>query len=615
MEDGSAVSILSPSGQRDAWSHPSILALSEKRYSAARERFLAVVPIIRMPDETREDHVARGRAVTDASERANVSARTVYRWIGSYGRYGFKGLIVRESLGGRGRKRTNTKAESILQDLTDREFLSKQRKSRAELYREFKSVCHEAGIEIVDKKGRKRCPISRRTVYRRLREIDDRVITERRLGSRAYAHQYALQGGEFRDKDHPLQTILIDHTKLDIILRDKPTGKTIGRPWLTIALDAYSRTVWAYHLSLKQPSADTVGLTILMGCMKKDGITKPLHLSEWPVHGIPFQIQTDNGKDFRSNLLERGCQAHEICLIRRPVKRPEYGAYVERFIGTLNTKLIHNLPGTTFSDVRSRKMGDYDPEKESLLTFEEFERLLIEFIVNEYHNSIHEGMNATPLQKWKSGLEKEGIVPREPENPERFHQDFLCFAEPDGKRLIERDGVHYRDFVYFASELNSLPRKENGIRKKYLVRFDPADMRFLYIYDDKKDRYYRLLLKERPPEPFTLRELEDGVRELRKQGYRDFEQDIVLDTIHRRREFLRSKAEENVKACRNVASLHIEHKTQKRLGIVSPELIREPESDCDEELSLDETSSKIIRSFEDKETATTGDEASEDASS
>jgi putative transposase len=196
-------------------------------------------------------------------------------------------------------------------------------------------------------------------------------------------------------------------------------------------------------------------------------------------------------------------------------------------------------------------------------------------------------------------LEEEEIMPMEPEDPERFHHDFLCFVEPDGTRLIEPDGVHYRNLVYFASELNSLPRKEDGTPKKYLVRYDPADMRFLYIYDEKKDRYYRLLLKERPPEPFTLRELENGMRELRKKSYRRLDQDMVLDTICRRREFLRNKVEENMKACKNVAALRLKHKARKRLRTGPSELIQEPESEPNGEAAFDEISSKIILSFED----------------
>jgi hypothetical protein len=59
----------------------------------------------------------------------------------------------------------------------------------------------------------------------------------------------------------------------------------------------------------------------------------------------------------------------------------------------------------------------------------------------------------TPLEKWKQGLEAHGVRPKEPKDEERFRQDFLCFVEPDGTRVIERAGVHFKDLVYDTPEL------------------------------------------------------------------------------------------------------------------------------------------------------------------
>ncbi len=100
----------------------------------------------------------------------------------------------------------------------------------------------------------------------------------------------------------------------------------------------------------------------------------------------------------------------------------------------------------------------------------------------------------TPLEKWKRGLEGKAIdfsiTPKEPANGERFRQDFLPFVDPDGLRAIEKDGVHFKDIPYWADELRAL-QNEHGLKERYLVRFDPTDVRVLHIFDGTHNVYYK----------------------------------------------------------------------------------------------------------------------------
>lgn len=402
------------------------------------------------------------------------------------------------------------------------------------------------------------------TVYRRIKGQDDKLITRTRLGFEAFKQKYDIGGGSCIDNRFPLQTIMIDHTKLDIILLDDITNKEIGRPWLTIALDAYSRCIWGYHLGFQPPNADIVGLTIRMGSLKKDAIVNTFRLNEWPVYGIPFQIHTDNGKDFRSKLLERGCLANEINLFRRPVKQPHYGSYIERFFGTLNTQLIR----TTFSNTTQR--GKYDSQKNAFLTIKQLEKILLKFIVEQYHNELHRALGVTPLEKWKQGLEAGKVVPNEPKDEERFREDFLCFVEPDGRRVIERDGVHFKDLVYYASELDILSRYEQNKQKKYYVRYDPTDIRCIYIYDDRRNCYYKLLLKSRPQNPFSIYELDSSRKSLKSRGNVQANEYLVMEAILDRRKYIeslrdnrtvrrRSAAERRMQQLKNIPSATSTH--------------------------------------------------------
>jgi hypothetical protein len=93
----------------------------------------------------------------------------------------------------------------------------------------------------------------------------------------------------------------------------------------------------------------------------------------WPMHGIAKSLHLDNGKEFHSKALKRGCQQHGIRIDYRPPATPRFGGHIERLMGTLMTR-VHALPGTTSSNVAARR--DYPAEQKAILTLREFERIL-----------------------------------------------------------------------------------------------------------------------------------------------------------------------------------------------------------------------------------------------
>jgi putative transposase len=497
------------------------MTLDDAKFERAAMKIEAIKPLVFLKDRTRSD-------IIEIAKKVGKDPRTIYRWLEKYEKIGEpNALLTPATFGGLGKSRLNRYAESILQDLLSSRYLSPQKLSIAALYTEFRAACYKNGIREVP---------SYWSVYRRTKNLDDKIVTRTRHGLEAFNEKYAMSGGSFEDAKFPLQTIMIDHTRLDIILLDDETGQEIGRPWLTIALDAFSRCVWGYYLGFQTPNADTAGLTIRMGALQKDPIVNAFRLHEWPVFGLPSQIHTDNGKDFRSRLLQRGCIANGITVVYRPVKRPQYGSYIERFFGTLNQKLVHGLPGTTFSNPRHK--GKYNSQKNAALTIHDFEKVFLAFICDQYHNEVHSSLRTSPLEAWKEGLRSQNIVPAEPKSKQRFRQDFLSFVDPDGQRAIERDGVHFKELVYYAPELDILARYRKNKKDKFYVRFDPSDIRYMYVYDDRRDCYYILSLRSRPPAAISLHELEVQREMLRKKGTRIANEDLVMQAILRRRELI-----------------------------------------------------------------------------
>lgn len=146
----------------------------------------------------------------------------------------------------------------------------------------------------------------------------------------------------------------IDHTKLDIILVDDHYRQPVGRPWITLAFDVCTRVVTGFYVSFDPPSALSTGLCLTHAILMKDKwLTRYPTKNQWLVWGLPAKVHLDNAKEFRGSMMQRGCDEYGIDLEWRPVGRPNFGAHVERALGSFAQE-IHTLPGTTFSNPREK---------------------------------------------------------------------------------------------------------------------------------------------------------------------------------------------------------------------------------------------------------------------
>ena len=80
----------------------------------------------------------------------------------------------------------------------------------------------------------------------------------KRMGRRAaYKHEppyWELDRKTPRHGDRPFEIAHIDHTQLDVEVVCSQTGHILGRPWLTLITDAFSRRVLAVYVTFDAPS-------------------------------------------------------------------------------------------------------------------------------------------------------------------------------------------------------------------------------------------------------------------------------------------------------------------------------------------------------------------------
>jgi len=558
-----------PNGAPKQW-RPAVDAISKKDMKEARHRYEIIKDLV----ELRHDRTA---AVHVAAKASGVTARTIWNWINIYTeRYQLSDLAPRRS-----RKRASRigkKQEKIIQEVIETFWLKKQKPTQAAAIKKIHDLCKAAKLD----------PPAPNTIRARIRAVDKRLAMEKREGKRAAKYKYGEIKGHFPDADFPLAVVQIDHTELDVELVDDEHRLPLGRPWLTLAIDVYSRMVTGMYLSLDHPSAFSVGMCIQHSVLTKEAELDALGIEDsWPVWGKMRTLHFDNGKDFRSKTIETACKEQNIGIQFRPVKTPHFGAHIERLLGTISKK-VHELPGTTFSNIL--KKGEYNSAKNAVLTLDEARRILTRFIVGEYHERFHKGIQMSPKEKWRKGTLGDGKtkgtgLPDKIGDPESFRIDFLELTE----RTVTRDGIVWDHIHYFAPFMRPfIDSKKGGRAVKFKLRRDPRDISQIYFLDPELKEYLAVPYRHQGRPSISKWELRAATERIRKEG----KEKINEEAIFKARQAIDREIEEATKKTRSARRTkqrrkdHVKSRKQMPANDASP--IKDTAIGEDEEFSLDE---------------------------
>jgi putative transposase len=308
----------------------------------------------------------------------------------------------------------------------------------------------------------------RRTVKARVDEIERRVAAHKRRDAAAIKATTPVPG-QYK-ASRPLEVIQIDHTLVDLVVVDEETRTPLKRPWLTLAIDVFTRMIAGFYLSMDPPSLLSVSLCLLHAVYDKAAWLKEREIdASWPIAGLPESMHVDNGADFRSKAFIRGCRNEGIEIIWRPPGGPHYGGHIERLIGTMMGEM-HLLPGTSFGNPIER--GSYDSKQHSAMSLRELECYLGWEIAGGYHERIHSALMRSPSAVWR---EHEGRVQlRMPHDRMAFWVSFL----PEEHRKLRPDGVWLHRLPYWS---NVLSADLGGAKSEVLVKYDPRDISRVFV--------------------------------------------------------------------------------------------------------------------------------------
>ncbi len=367
----------------------------------------------------------------------------------------------------------------IIKEVIEKDYLTIQRKSKAHIIEIINIQCSIKGL----------VPIKPETMYKIFERISTKVVERMRFGTKSInKYEEVNRGFANNEALYPLHLVEIDHTRMDIEVIDEKNGVVKGRPWITLGIDVYSRMVWCMYISFEPPSANRVRKAIQHGVLFKDTKEQYGTFNSWEIFGIPNIIQFDNGSEFNNLAIKRLVNETLMSNIRfRPIATPRYGGTIERLIGTINTQVLHNLQGTTKSNIFQK--GEYDSSENASLSLENVKEILTKYITDIYHFQKHEGLPLdcnSPMARFHEGLKKRGLPEFiEPEDEDLFKVSLL----PSLSKPYTRDGVRIDNRIYRSNALSNLIDKREV---KYSVKYDIDDISYIYIKPPNENDYVRV---------------------------------------------------------------------------------------------------------------------------
>ncbi len=254
---------------------PDLAELDDRDWAEARRRLDLIGPVL--------ERARLPRSVMAEWARAGgVEVTTLYRWARAFRTTGLlSSLLPYKPAGGRGKSRLEPAVEQIVLRTIEEHFLTPQQRWIESTAAEVARRCRERQLS-VPHAG---------TIRARIRALPLRERLSRRSHRKAALDRFAPRPGVLDQAPRPLDFVQIDHTKLDVIVVDEEQRLPIGRPWITLAIDVYSRMVLGFYISLDPPGAIATGLCIAHAVLPKETwLAKRGIIGFWPCWGFPARI-------------------------------------------------------------------------------------------------------------------------------------------------------------------------------------------------------------------------------------------------------------------------------------------------------------------------------------
>jgi len=400
------------------------------------------------------------------AEEEAVPERTLRFWMAGYKRAkeeyqcGYVGLIPNTGQRGNRRRKLSAESQVLLDEFIRNDYETLKQKSRFAAWASLLRKAEETGV---------RAP-SYVTFCRAVPQRPNFEQALKRQGHRAaYQHKpfyWELTQTTPRHGDRPFEIGHIDHTLLDVEVVSSQTNRALGRPWMTLLTDAFSRRLLAFYLTFDEPSYRSC-MMILRECVRRHA-------------RLPQIAILDGGPEFKSTYLETLLARYQCTKKTRPPAASRFGSVIERLFSTTNTRFIYNLRGNTQITRHVRQVTkSVDPKALAAWTLAELHHRLSEYLFEVYDTLEHPALGQSPRQAFEAGLEAFGF---RPERRIPYNRDFIIATLPSvpkgTAKVIPGRGVKINHIYYWSGSFQD-PVEENH---HVPVRYDPFDAGTAYAY-------------------------------------------------------------------------------------------------------------------------------------
>ncbi len=322
--------------------------------------------------------------------------------------------------------------------------------------------------------------VSERAIRKRIHKMDPFGLDAARHGEDYALRKFTpvgkgivvtrlLERIEMDDWDVDLHSLIVKSSVWPKLSREAKSQVPRTRCTLTIGLDRLSRCVVGMHLSPSTPSAATAKSALRSVMIDKTPQAKFAGAkSDWDMSGPPEYVSTDGGSVFLGEYEE----SLRLSAIPRslPDKDPRMRGAVESFFRTFK-RLCRYFAGRAFANVVEK--GDYPSEKLATMTYEEFYKAVIVFIVDYYHHRRHRGLDGgTPYGKWREEASR-GLPP-----PRSRQQIIVAFGLRD-TRNVNKHGITYNKMQYHSTDLGNLYPLVGNMPLEIII--DPDDISVILV--------------------------------------------------------------------------------------------------------------------------------------
>jgi Mu transposase, C-terminal len=322
------------------------------------------------------------------------------------------------------------------------------------------------------------------TRYMEAESEQGRNLITQRLGKGIWEQFHLVFDTFVHRAQFPLQYVFADHWLLDAWIVDEETRKKPSRLWLTLLIDAYSRSILGMALLYEDPCIESIQQALKHAIWEK---TSPLDLGgeqEWACYGIPLQLFLDNAWAHHSHSLEnlarvlsRNGVYNSIDLVFRPPYKGRYGAIIERLFKNFSGQVKELVAGAIeSSDPKAMRVS----ARSACLLYADMHRLLHRLILTYQHTPHRELHGMTPQQKWSEGIQSSGFPLVPPLTPA---MDRLFLRMHPQTRQVRSKGVAAFGLNYWSASLGGIERVDRtGCAVEYNFRYDPLDISRISLF-------------------------------------------------------------------------------------------------------------------------------------